>query len=207
MRSSDVSPLEYLKPIMSKQSSHFVIFAALLLTLISFTVVAGWIFKVAMLVQLRNVWVPMQFNTAICFLLCAAGLICLEFGKLKSATAFSAIVLTIAGVTLSEFIFGFNCGLDTCVIKHPFVTTATSHIGRMSPLTTITFILNGTAPPFRSKLSTDQARHPYFGIPRAGSGRLFGDVSSRLFYWSAICLWFNRIYLHGPSYRGVNPPC
>ena len=103
---------------------------------IALVVIFGWIFHIPELVQINPSWAPMQFNTAICFVL-----ISLSFLKDKFKFL-SIIAMLIGGLTLFEYFVGSNLGIDEILFKH-WTDVNTSHVGRMAPNTAICFIFLG----------------------------------------------------------------
>ncbi len=106
-------------------------------------VLFGWYAKNATLVQIHSSFVPMQFNTALCFLLCGFGVMFLDRRpKLVVATASVTIVISI--LTLGEYFFGVSLGLDQLFMQH-YITVETPDPGRMAPNTAMCFTITGTA--------------------------------------------------------------
>ena len=116
----------------------------LVLILLSLSVMLGWFFNIPAMVQIQPQWVPMQFNTALCFLLSGLGLFWMKKDCSKFCIAITLSLLAIASLTLSQYIFNYNLGLDELFIKHT-ITTNTSHPGRMAPNTAFCFILTSIA--------------------------------------------------------------
>lgn len=121
--------------------TNFILYAiGLLLITASFLVMIGWVFRLKILVQIFPGLVPMQFNTAICFFLSGI-IIALSTNKNnRLILTFSGLVFIIGLVSLIQYIAKINTGLDTLFIK-PFITTKTSHPGRMAPNTALSFTI------------------------------------------------------------------
>ncbi|MCF6775345.1 GGDEF domain-containing protein [Thiotrichales bacterium 19X7-9] len=116
-------------------------FFAGIIVIIGFIVMLGWKFKLISLIQIHPSFVPMQFNTALCFSLIGISLLLIST-KLHYFSSFLALlVLIISTVTLIEYIFHINIGIDELLIKH-YVLTETSHPGRMAPNTALCFLLS-----------------------------------------------------------------
>ncbi len=110
--------------------------------ILSSLVIFGWLVHLPELIQVHKSLVPMQFNTAVCFFLCAIGLLLIYFQKGSKIVV--GIALTcglISLLTLSQYIFGVNIGIDELLLNHQ-VTVKTSHAGRMGPNTAICFFLS-----------------------------------------------------------------
>jgi hypothetical protein len=107
-------------------------------------VMAGWHLQSATVLQLRSTFAPMQYNTALSFLLCGTALLALTYSWSRLAAACSAVVTAIGLLTLSQYLLGIDIGIDQLLIKAS-ITVQTSHPGRMAPNTAVCFILAGTA--------------------------------------------------------------
>ena len=107
-------------------------------------VIAGWHMGLPELVQIQESFAPMQYNTALCFLLSGIALLLAGFGKRPTARVFSGLVLITGLLTLLQYASSIELGIDELFFKH-YIFTETSHPGRMSPLTALTFSLSGTA--------------------------------------------------------------
>lgn len=112
--------------------------------LLGLLVMAGWHFKLPRLIQILPTSAPMQYNTALAFLLCGSCIIFTLLGWRKTGLLLSALATLIAALTLLEYCFGFDLGLDQLIVKSTLMYQ-TSHPGRMSPLTALCFVLLGVA--------------------------------------------------------------
>jgi signal transduction histidine kinase/CheY-like chemotaxis protein len=124
---------------------HFTaIGAGVLTTLLGLVVIVGWQTNNVTLIQVLPTFVPMQYNTAIGFVLCGIGLLLGIFGKTRFAVVTGGLAITIGIATLLQYIFGFNFGIDQLFHDHD-ITVKTSHPGRMAPNTALCFTLVGSA--------------------------------------------------------------
>ena len=107
-------------------------------------VMVGWHAHSAALIQLNPTLVPMQYNTAIGFLL--SGLMLLAHGRdFRAAELTFAVMVAIIGLlTLLEYIVGADLRIDQLLMQH-YITVETSHPGRMAPNTALCFSLTGIA--------------------------------------------------------------
>jgi len=105
----------------------------------------------------------MKFNTALCFIWSGMSLWLLitarrtrttgertvknylYFPSLLVAKVCAIAVTTIAGLTLCQYLFGWNCGIDELVFSDSPTSLATSHPGRMGINTTVNFLLVSVA--------------------------------------------------------------
>ena len=106
-------------------------------------VLLGWCLHVPRLIQLRPNLAPMQFNTALCTAFAGMALALRASRKLPMAgTTLASAVAGLGGLTLGEYLFGFNLGIDQLLFRS-YITTETSHLGRMSPVSSVCFTLIG----------------------------------------------------------------
>jgi signal transduction histidine kinase/DNA-binding response OmpR family regulator len=131
--------------------------AGALTTLLGVVVIIGWQTNNVTLVQVLPTFVPMQYNTALGFVLCGLGLLFAVFDKSRYAVPIGVIAATIGVATLLQYIFGFNFGIDQLFHDHD-ITVKTSHPGRMAPNTAVCFALVGLAIVARSILRRPQIR-------------------------------------------------
>ena len=108
------------------------------------TVLFGWYTHNVTLIQVSAAFVPMQFNTALGFLLGGLGLLLIIKKRHRVGLACGIIVMFIGLLTLTEYIFGIGIGIDQLLMQH-YITTQTSHPGRMAPNTALCFSLTGIA--------------------------------------------------------------
>lgn len=101
----------------------------------------AWHFGIVRLVQLRPAYTPMQYNTALCFLL--SGLAAM---RVRSATArsMSLVVFAIGLVSVLEYVLGRPFGIDELLMRD-YLAASTPDAGRMAPQTAIGFVLAGSA--------------------------------------------------------------
>lgn len=132
---------------------------------ISCIVVFGWLLQIPIIVQVSAKYAPMQINTALCFMLCAV----LLWNKGLKTVGWPLIL--IASITLLQYIGDINLYIDT-ILLDPFITTNTSHPGRMSPNTAICFLFFGTS-------------HVLFGTERTMRGTNY----SIIFSMASIVFW------------------
>ncbi|MES2982396.1 MAG: ATP-binding protein [Verrucomicrobiota bacterium] len=123
--------------------------AAITIVTMALTVLIGWHYHIPTIVQIHSSLVPMQYNTALCFLLSGLALLATTFGKTKVTFTLGFFTSVIGAVTLSQYLLDANYGIDELFFKH-YIFTNTSHPGRMSPLTALVFTLGGIASIFLS---------------------------------------------------------
>lgn len=121
-------------------------------------VLVGWYTHSVTLVQIVPTFVPMQYNTALEFLICGAGLLATAFGQPRLAAVGGGIAAAVGLLTLIQYLFDVNLGIDQLLMEHS-ITVETSHPGRMAPFTALCFGLTGAALLLTS-LSTRLRRRP-----------------------------------------------
>ena len=113
-------------------------------TALGLVVLVGWYTNNITLIQVFPIFVPMQFNTAIGFLICGIGILSQSFGRNRLAMACGLTAVVIGFLTLLQYIFNVNLGIDQLLMKH-YITVKTSQPGRMAPNTALCFAITGAA--------------------------------------------------------------
>ena len=122
----------------------FVVFVAgELAVALGSVVLFGWYTHSSLLIQVRPMFAPMQYNAALSVLLCGLGLLALSWGRARLEMVCGIVVAAIGLLTLYEYLFGLSLGLDQFFLQ-PFTTVRTSHPGRMAPQTALSCFLTGT---------------------------------------------------------------
>ena len=120
---------------------------SVIVALVGFIVLLGWIFNISILKSLSPEWISMKGNTAICFLLSGLTLIFFnlqEKGKMMIAAHITNIIIILIGMlSLFEYIFNFNTGIDELFFKDDSIINGTAQPGRMAPGTALCFVLFG----------------------------------------------------------------
>ena len=119
----------------------FVVFTALV-------VICEWLFGIRLLARFSPTDSSMKVNASMIF--CAFGLALLlknsESGRAKiAAHVLTASGMVIAALTLAQYVFGFDLGIDELIARDNPNPNITSSPGRMSPLVAVNFLLTGTA--------------------------------------------------------------
>lgn len=160
-------------PTSDRQNSRFITiahFGSMIVFLVGSLAFIGWIFDIDILKSVLPGTVSMKANTALCFMM--AG-ISLWLGVTAGSTrthrlqqACGIIVSLIGLLTLSQYLFGWNCGIDQLLFKDPINDGFTLFPGRMAPNTALNFSLLGIGLLFLD-WETHSGRHPaqFFIIP------------------------------------------
>ena len=118
--------------------------AALAALALGLVVMMGWHLQMPGLFQLRADLVPMQYNTALGFLLVGAALLSLTRGQSQWARIGAGMAILVGGLTLIQYLFSVDLGIDQLFMHH-YVSVQTSSPGRMAPNTALCFVLSGLA--------------------------------------------------------------
>ncbi len=121
----------------------FAIGASVFSIVLGLVVVTGWFTGNATLIQILPLFVPMQFNTALGFILCGSGMLLDIFKSRYSTIVIGILIIIVGGLTLLEYLTGLNLFIDELFMKHT-ITVKTSHPGRMAPNTATCFVLIGS---------------------------------------------------------------
>jgi PAS domain S-box-containing protein len=105
---------------------------------------AGWHLHSAIVIQGVPGLVPMQYNTAFGFLLTGSGLVAVVHRRNRGSLVSGILVAAIGALTLLQYALGVDLGIDEALMDH-YITTDTSHPGRMAPNTALCFLLVGSA--------------------------------------------------------------
>ena len=123
--------------------------ASLATILVGGVVLIGWMFNVAVLKSILPTWVAMKANTAFAFVLAGLALSLQREGTGQHARHIAQVcagmVALIGLLTLSEYVIGWNLGIDQALFREAAGAVATSHPGRMAPNTALSFLLVGLA--------------------------------------------------------------
>ena len=134
------------------------IIAAGISTALGGVVLTGWYTHSITLIQVLPTFVPMQFNTALGFLLCGIGLFSQLSGLKRLAAVCGATVGAVGFLTILQYISGADLGIDQLFMKH-YITVKTSHPGRMAPNTATCFVLSGLAMVIMNQLGKSRHRN------------------------------------------------
>ncbi|MCX6917313.1 MAG: PAS domain S-box protein, partial [Verrucomicrobia bacterium] len=121
--------------------------AALLAICVGGSVLIGWLFDVGSLKSLHPTWVSMKANAAVCFLLSGLALWLMQRLPSPAQTAISracaGLVVLIGALTLAEYLFGWDLGLDQLLFHEASGAVGTIYPGRMPLNAALNFLLVG----------------------------------------------------------------
>lgn len=110
----------------------------------------GWAFDIPALKSVFDGLATMKPNSATGLILGGMALALLSWRKIGNPQRFCAAVLSMAmaalgALTLGEYFFGWNLGIDELLFRDATQSSATSRAGRMSPSTAFCLVLTGSA--------------------------------------------------------------
>lgn len=114
------------------------------LLILGILVIAGWYLGNLHLIQIYPTFAPMQYNTALGFAFSGLSILALASKRYNEAGLCGFVVCALGAITLMQYILAIDFGIDELFIDH-YVTTKTSHPGRMAPNTALCFSLAGVA--------------------------------------------------------------
>lgn len=155
-------------------------------------VLAGWALDIAALKSVLPGLVTMKANTALGVLLCGLALALVARGGKVGRThqlvtaALAAFVIVLGALTLSEYLAGWDFGIDQWLFREGPDTTDPLQVGRMSPATAFCFLLTGFALLAASRSGQTRSRLPVIAAMGAtvllvAGLALVGYVSDALF--------------------------
>ncbi len=111
---------------------------------IGLLVIIGWQLGLPFLPQLHRLSSPMQRNEALCFVLCAVGLLSSVIHRHAASALCGVAGVGLALATLGQYLFGADLGIDQFGVSLQ-IDVGTSHLGRMSPISAIAIVGAGLA--------------------------------------------------------------
>lgn len=115
---------------------------------VALLVLVGWAWDLQAMKRLLTNGVEMKVNTALGILLVGAALVSCQSARRpwrRLSGVLSLAVLALGGVTLAQFLLGFDAGIDTLWRDDPLAALQGRPPGRMSQLSAVAFVLLGSA--------------------------------------------------------------
>jgi PAS domain S-box-containing protein len=122
---------------------YFPRFVGCAVALFGLLIVASWFAHWRPILQMLPNTAPMQFNTAVCFILSGAGLFLLTTRRPDYAPWLGGAAALFALLTLLEYLTSRDFSIDQIFFK-PYFQADTVYPGRMSPLAAVCFIFIGS---------------------------------------------------------------
>jgi len=118
--------------------------AAVIVAVLGITALFGWHFHITALVQILPTLVPSQRMTAVGFVLMGAALFAGTRGHRVATVICTLVVLVQAILVCLEYALNISFGMDE-LLGHDYINIQTSHLGRMSPVTALCFLVSCVA--------------------------------------------------------------
>lgn len=124
---------------------RYILTISAIINIVSILALLGWIFQIESLTRLVSGLPSMKFNTALCFILLGATMVLIvKHYNLVVAHVVNALLILMGFFTLSQDIFTLNLTLDQFfVADYLGIRSGNPHPGRMSPATSLSFVLLG----------------------------------------------------------------
>ncbi len=125
------------------QPTRFTLISIAIAISLSMIVLAGWIFGLDALKTVFPAGPQMMFNTALVILFSGISLLLFTiFNNKLPALLLGILVFLLGSISLSEYLFSWNAGIDELFIND-FKTATGKYPGRMSPITATAAVLTG----------------------------------------------------------------
>jgi PAS domain S-box-containing protein len=123
-------------------------------------VVAGWLTVAVALIQVLPGFPPMQYNTALGFMICGAALLSAALDLRRPTALLGGLAAAIGLATFGEYLFRADLGIDDLLVE-TYVFTGVSNPGRMAPNSALALALIGMALLVLSRPSAARRGHLY----------------------------------------------
>jgi PAS domain S-box-containing protein len=107
-------------------------------------VVAGWLTVALALIQALPGFPPMQYNTALGFMVCGAALLAAAHDLRRPSALLGLIAGLIGSATLFQYVFQSDLGIDQLLVE-TYILTGVANPGRMGPNSALSLALIGAA--------------------------------------------------------------
>lgn len=111
------------------------------MTVLGSLMLVAWHLRIPSLIRMLPSDSVMPYNTALCFLLIGIGLYAVAAKRPWLAMVSGSISLVISSLTLSEYLFGLDLGVDQALMRN-YVESRVAFPGRMALATAIAFLLS-----------------------------------------------------------------
>jgi PAS domain S-box-containing protein len=107
-------------------------------------VVAGWLTVAVALIQVLPGLPPMQYNTALGFMICGAALLAAALELRRPTALLGGLAAVIGLASAGQYIFNADLGIDDLLVE-TYILTGVTHPGRMAPNSAVSLTLIGIA--------------------------------------------------------------
>jgi PAS domain S-box-containing protein len=123
-------------------------------------VVAGWLTVAVALIQVLPGLPPMQYNTALGFMICGAALLAAALDLRRPTALLGGLAAALGIATLWQYLFHADLGIDD-LLGETYLLTGVSNPGRMGPNSAVALSLIGLALLALSSSTFSRSRHLY----------------------------------------------
>jgi PAS domain S-box-containing protein len=123
-------------------------------------VVAGWLTVAVALIQVLPGFPPMQYNTALGFMICGAALLAAALDLRRPTALLGGLAAVLSLATFCEYLFHADLGIDNLLVE-TYVMTGVSNPGRMAPNSALALALIGAALLGLAYRRASRGRHLY----------------------------------------------
>ena len=121
-------------------------------------VVAGWLTVAVALIQVLPGLPPMQYNTALGFMICGAALLAAALDLGRPTALLGGLAATLGLATLFQYLFHTDLGIDN-LLGETYLLTGVANPGRMAPNSAVALSLIGVALLGLSSSTFSRTRH------------------------------------------------
>lgn len=107
-------------------------------------VVAGWLTLAVALIQVLPGFPPMQYNTALGFMISGAALLSAALDLRRPTALLGGLAAALGLATLCQYLGGTDLGIDDLLVE-TYILTGVSHPGRMAPNSALALAVVGAA--------------------------------------------------------------
>lgn len=147
---------------------NFIKFGGYLLVVMGLVVIFGWYTHLEILMRTLPNQVPMQFNTAILFILCGLSLLFHLHNKPRLEIICASLVLIFSLLSLTQYLFGLDFSIDR-LFFNPYIITGVQKPGRMAPNTALSFAFASLALVIQGWTLRKASRWYYLGLVILGA--------------------------------------
>ena len=123
-------------------------------------VVAGWLTVAVALIQVLPGFPPMQYNTALGFMICGASLLAATLDLRRPTALLGGLAAALGLATLVQYLFHVDLGVDDLLVE-TYLLTGVTNPGRMAPNSAVAMTLIGAAQLGLSCSAVSRSRHLY----------------------------------------------
>ncbi|MCX7192328.1 MAG: PAS domain S-box protein [Proteobacteria bacterium] len=187
-------PTNHVISVLAARCKKIAYFCAFTIAVLGVIVLLGWALDIATLKGVLPGLATMKANTALCFLFLGASLF--SACRVQESLQWRAVQLVLAGIvillgvlTLAEYLFVVDLGIDQILLNAPSDSVSTAAPGRMAMATAAGFVFSGLA-----LLLLDSQRGRVLSQVAALAGSLIGILAILGYSYNITALYGVRAY-------------